>query len=58
MLSENTLGVSNAFSVPRAAVLGKSRSLQMDDGGEWANEIWAVFRAERNMELQLQEKGR
>ena len=43
------------------AVVGRAfladKSIQMEDGGEWENEIWPDLRAERRIALQFQGAG-
>ena len=55
--SKNPGEVWGAFRTSRIAVFAKPRSIQMDEGGEWKNELWADSRADRYIRLQLRGVG-
>ena len=49
--------VWDTFRNSRIAVFGKPRIIQMDEGGEWGNDLWVDLRTDRYIKLQYQGVG-
>ena len=52
--SKDPRGVSDASCTSRAGVSDRPKSIQMDEGGEWKNEVCTGSRPERRTKLQFQ----
>ena len=51
--TQNPQEVRGAFCSPAIGVFGPPMSIQMDEGGEWENELLAALRCERRIKLYL-----
>ena len=55
--SKNPLEVWDAFVACWIGIFGPPKAIQMDEGGEWKNEVWADFCADRRIKLFFQGVG-
>ena len=55
--SKNPQKVRDAFRASRIGVSGRPHEIQMDEGGEWKNEVWTHLPSERVIKLQFQGVG-
>ena len=51
--SENPQEVRGVFCAGWLPTFGRPKCIRMDEGGEWENEIWADFCAERRIKMQF-----
>ena len=55
--SKNPLEVWDAFVACWIGIFGPPKAIQMDEGGEWKNEVWADFCTGRRIKLFSQGAG-
>ena len=55
--SKNPQEVRDVFCAGWLGTFGPPKSIQMDEGGEWKNEVWADYCPERRMEIFFQGVG-
>ena len=55
--SKNPLEVWDAFIAWWVGIFGPPRAIQMDEGGEWKNEVWTDFCTDRRIKLPFQGVG-
>ena len=54
VVSGNLREAWGASGNSRIGVVGQPESIQTDEGGEWANDVWADSRPERRIKFQFQ----